>query len=125
MGIGGAVAAVSSTLEGCTQSSLSPSAVDFTIDLTESAYAPLNTIGGYIYKSGVIVARAEGGGFLAYTQYCTHAQCIINFNGVSEFICYCHNGVFNSSGKPTSGPPKTALTKYNTSLSGNSLRVYS
>ena len=125
--VGTATTAISASLVSCAQNNntLAPTNVDFTIDLTNSAYAPLQTNGGSIYKGGVIVARTSSGGFLAFSQYCTHAGCTVNFNGVNEFDCYCHGSVFNSSGNPVSGPAPSALTKYKTALSGNSLRVYS
>lgn len=126
LAVGSATTAISASLVSCAQNnSLAPTNVDFTIDLNNSAFAPLKTNGGSIYKGGVIVARTSSGGFLAFSQYCTHAGCTVNFDGVNAFDCYCHGSVFNSSGNPVQGPAPSALTKYKTLLTGTSLRVYS
>ena len=123
--MGAATAAISTSLVSCAKTSMAPTNVDFTLDLTNSAYAPLKTNGGSIYKGGVIVARTKAGAFLAYSQYCTHAGCTVNFDGTSDFVCYCHNSVFDSNGNPIQGPAPSALAKYKTALTGTSLRVYS
>ena len=123
--MGAATAAISTSLVSCAKTSMAPTNVDFTIDLNSSAYAPLKTNGGSIYNNGVIVARSKSGTFLAYSQYCTHAGCTVNFDGTSDFICYCHGSVFDSNGNVLQGPAFSALTKYNTQLTGTMLHVYS
>jgi len=124
--VGSATAVISSSLVSCAQNnSLAPTNVDFTIDLNNSAFATLKTNGGSIYKGGVIVARTSGGAFLAYSQYCTHAGCTVNFDGVNAFDCYCHNSIFDSNGNPVQGPAPSALAKFKTQLTGTMLHVYS
>jgi cytochrome b6-f complex iron-sulfur subunit len=124
--VGTAATAISASLVSCAQNnSLAPTNVDFTIDLNNSTYAPLKTNGGSIYKGGVIVARSNSGAFLAFSQYCTHAGCTVNFNGVNAFDCYCHGSVFDSNGNPVQGPASSALNRYKTQLSGTMLHVYS
>jgi cytochrome b6-f complex iron-sulfur subunit len=123
--VGTATTAISASLISCAPTSLAPTNVDFTLDLNNSAYAPLKSNGGSVYKSGVIIARTNGGTFLAFSQYCTHAGCTVNFDGVNAFDCYCHGSVFDSNGNPVQGPAPSALTKYKTALTGTNLRVYS
>ena len=45
-------------------------------------------------------------GFLALSDVCPHLGCKVYWdaNG-SEFVCPCHDGHFDSSGAPVSGPP--------------------
>jgi cytochrome b6-f complex iron-sulfur subunit len=115
-------------LESCSKSSSSPQgpSVDFTIDLSNSANAALNNIGGYIYSNGVIVTRISSAdlGFVALAQACTHAGCTIAFNSASQtFICPCHGGTYDLNGKVISGPPPGPVTKYTITRNNNILAI--
>jgi len=125
--MGAATAVVSTSLVSCAKNNnLAPTNVDFTLDLNNSAYAPLKTNGGSIAKDGVIIARTSGGAFLAYSQYCTHQGYPVNYDSQNNvFYCNAHGSVFNSNGNPVQGPAPSPLTKYSTQLTGTSLRVYS
>jgi len=100
--------------------------VDFTLDLTQAANASLNSNGGSLLKSGVIVARTSAGAYVALSSTCTHQGGTIYFNNAnSRFICPNHGANFSLTGSVLLGPANTALTKYNTLLTGTSLRIYS
>jgi cytochrome b6-f complex iron-sulfur subunit len=103
-----------------------PANVDFTINLSDSAYSTLNTPGGYIYQSGVIVAQTLSGQFIAVAQKCTHEGSTIVFEGNNNrFYCPNHGSTYSTTGAVTLGPAPDALKKYNTALTGTNLRVYS
>ena len=130
LGISSAALALTYCFGGCQPGMNSfptaPSNVDFTLDLTNSANTALNTNGGYVYHGGVIVARTTGGTFVAVSQYCTHAGGTVVYESrVNEFYCPVHGSVFSTNGSVVNGPAPTALVKYNTSLAGTSLRVFS
>lgn len=129
LGLSSAALAVSYCLGGCQPMNNGPTAptnVNFTLDLTNPAYSALNSNGGYIYNGGVIVARTVAGSYVAVSQYCTHAGGTVNYNSSSnDFYCPVHGSFFSTNGSVISGPAPSALVKYNTSLSGTSLRVYS
>ena len=115
-------------LESCSKSSSSPQGptVDFTIDLSASANAALNNIGGSVYSNGVVVARISSAdlGFIALAQACTHEGCTIAFNAGSQtFVCPCHGGTFDMSGNVISGPPPNPVTKYAITRSNNILTI--
>ena len=58
--------------------------------------------------------------FVALSSVCPHLGCQVHWETVnSQFFCPCHNGAFDSSGQPLSGPPKTA----NQSLAPYPLRI--
>ena len=100
-----------------------PSNVDFTIDTSKGA---LSVNGGYLLQSGVIVARTKTGTFIAVSAACTHEGTNVNYSSSSaSFICPNHGARFNESGAVAQGPASKSLTKYNTILTGMSLRVYS
>lgn len=130
IGFGAAGVAMASCLGGCSKNASSgttaPSNVDFTLDLTDTANAALSKNGGYIYKNGVIVARTLAGAYIALQQVCTHENISVTYQPNSHrFYCDGHGATFSESGAVTGGPAPRALKTYNTSLTANSLRVYS
>lgn len=100
-----------------------PLAVDFTIDVSSGSLA---TNGGVKYQNNILIARTLSGEFLAVSQFCTHQQTSVQFqSATSSFKCPNHGAEFNSTGAVTLGPATANLTKYNTTLNGTSLRVFS
>ncbi len=114
-------------LSSCKKEDNNPAiSVDFTIDLSDSNNAALNVAGGFIYKSGVIVAKTIAGNFIAVASACTHQGTTITYQGNSQqFHCPNHGSNFAESGSVINGPATEALQKFNTSLNGNLLRVFS
>ncbi len=98
--------------------------VDFTLDLNSSSNAALNTNGGYLYNSGVIVARTLSGAYIAVSQACTHqGTTVVYQSNNNNFYCSSHGSVFSSSGGVTTGPASSSLKQYTCTLSGTSLHV--
>ena len=117
---GAAFAGTSVFLESCKKNKVS---VPFTLDLTQSANASLNTSGGSVVSNGVIVVNT-GGSFIAVTQRCTHSSCNVAYNQSSDnFVCPCHGGTFDINGNVISGPPPSPLKNYTVSRSGNILTI--
>jgi cytochrome b6-f complex iron-sulfur subunit len=103
-----------------------PTGVDFTINLADAAYSNLSTPGGYIYRSGIIVARTLTDQYIAVSQACTHEGFTVVFEGTNNrFYCNNHGSTFTTTGSVTTGPAGSPLTKYNTALTGTNLRVFS
>lgn len=133
MGISAASFAVLACI-GCSKSSDSsssgtvngPTGVDFTLDLSASANAALLNNGGYLVSNGVIVARTTAGAYISVQHSCTHESYGLVYQGAnSRFYCANHGAAFSNTGAVTNGPATRALTTYNTTLTGTSLRVYS
>ena len=101
-------------------------AVDFTLDLTSPTYTSLNNNGGSVVKDNIIIARTSGGAFVAVSSVCTHQQYnpIAFESAASRFHCPNHGSNFGTDGSVINGPALSALKKYNTQLTGTSLRVY-
>lgn len=103
-----------------------PSGVDFILDLTLSSNAALNTPGGSVSANGIIVARLSTAEFTALSRACTHAGTPVNYRSTQQdFLCPNHGSIFDKSGVVVLGPANSPLRKYNTELTGNSLRVFS
>jgi len=130
LGLGAAAVACEICLGGCNNPNAgmnitAPTNVDFTLDLTNPAWAGLAAAGGYVYNGGVIVAHASGG-YVAVSQACTHQGSTILFDASNNtFFCPAHGSRFSLTGGVLNGPAGSPLGTYKTSLTGNSLRVYS
>lgn len=105
-----------------TSNAMQSSNVDFTINVSTGALA---ANGGYLVQNGVIIARTSSGSFIAVSAACTHQGGTLYFTNSNIFQCPLHGATFDASGKVLNGPATTALQKYNTALTGTSLRVYS
>jgi cytochrome b6-f complex iron-sulfur subunit len=112
--------------EGPSNATNPPAGVDFTIDLTAAPNAALNNNGGFIYTNRIIVAKSMSGAFLAVAQACTHEGTSVTYNSNSRlFVCPNHGAQFAENGAVNLGPATVALRRYNTSLNGTILRVFS
>lgn len=130
VGFGAAAVLIPSCIGGLASScskddngAIAPTNVDFTLDVSTGALA---VNGGHLVRGGVLVARTLTGTFIAVSAGCTHQGTTVNYSSAgNNFICPSHGAVFNSSGVVTQGPASSNLAQYNTTLTGNSLRVYS
>ena len=124
VGIGATGDFVASCLSACKKEN--NNTIDFTLDLSSSANSALSANGGYVVSQGVIVAKTSAGDYIAVSAACTHEGVNVQFQSSSNrFHCPAHGANFTTTGTVQNGPANSPLTKYNTSLSGNILRVYS
>jgi cytochrome b6-f complex iron-sulfur subunit len=124
MGLSGA--ALMAVLTSCQEKEITPTGpVDFDVDLTDIANAPLFRPGGYIVRNGVVVARQNHSKFVAVTQTCSHErlQQVTFQNG--EFYCTAHGARFDTLGKGLNEEGKRGLIVYKIEQTGATLRVYS
>lgn len=126
LGVGAVFALTASCLSACKKQE-DLTAVDFTLDLTNSSYAALKTNGGYVVKDSVVVARTTNGDYVAATQKCSHeGQYKVYYDKTgNQWTCSAHGATFSLGGSGTNSKGSGGLTVYKTSLTGNSLRVYS
>ncbi|MGE5680190.1 MAG: ubiquinol-cytochrome c reductase iron-sulfur subunit [Bacillota bacterium] len=103
-----------------------PQNVDFTIDLSTPEGQVLNNVSGALYKNGIVIARISQTQFTALSQACTHQGTTVNYEaGNNRFHCPNHGSNFDVNGNVINGPASRNLTKYNVTLNGNLLRIYS
>ncbi len=60
---------------------------------------------------GAVLLHLPGGGFVAYSQRCTHLSCSVFYQEERRrLLCPCHEGVFDPrTGEPVAGPPRRRL----------------
>jgi isorenieratene synthase len=68
--------------------------------------------------SSVFIGRRDGKPF-ALDGRCTHMGCPVTFDADAQnFLCPCHGGRFDASGKPIAGPPRTPLLPFDVDSTG-------
>ncbi|MBE9466259.1 ubiquinol-cytochrome c reductase iron-sulfur subunit [Dyadobacter subterraneus] len=104
----------------------SAGAINFTIDLTNTAYSKLKTSGSYLIIGDLIVALSTTNTYVALSKVCTHEGTTVQYRS-SENDIYCanHGSEFKLTGAVDKGPAVAALKAYKAVLStdGNSLTV--
>ena len=136
LGLGAGSVIITSCLGACVKSETGtpnpnpgpgagPGKLDFTLDVSTNSEI-LNK--GWTIQSGVIIAK-NGANYLALSAACTHAGSQMTYEpGSNTFPCSLqgagHGSAFDASGVKLRGPATGNLKKYNTDLTGNSLRVF-
>lgn len=115
-----------------TEVTAAPTAVDFTLKLSDNVNANLNAKGGYVYANGVVVAQTKDGEFIAVARKCTHDNGAFNTDVVfqqanNRFYCPNHGSGFDTTGKALNGPAEKSLTQYKISQdkAAGTIRVFS
>ena len=125
IGVTAGVTVVASCMSSCKKKSTNLN-IDFTLDLSLPAYAVLLNNGGYLVNQGAIVAKTIAGAYVAVAAACTHeGQEIMYQSSSDKFRCPRHGALFSDAGAVLQGPASTDLQKFNTTLNGTLLRVYS
>lgn len=61
----------------------------------------------------VILIRVADGDYRAFTAICTHLNCIVDYRKDKQLIwCWCHNGIYDLTGRNIGGPPPRPLTPF-------------
>lgn len=94
------------------------------VDLTLPAYSALNSDGGFVVVSGVIVINTGGGNYTALSSVCTHAGATVAYNpSTNNIFCSSHGSVFAIGGSVITGPATQSLAVYPVTRSGNILTI--
>lgn len=73
-------------------------------------------------RTAWVVRRAEG--IVAFDPRCTHLGCAYHWHAQNnEFLCPCHNGLYDIEGRVTGGPPPRPLDTYPTAIEDGVLYV--
>jgi cytochrome b6-f complex iron-sulfur subunit len=67
---------------------------------------------GATRSAGRVYLAALEEGAVAFSPVCTHLGCLVSWNNnVKQFLCPCHGGKYDISGKVISGPPPRPLAR--------------
>jgi Rieske Fe-S protein len=70
------------------------------------------TTSGRERKSRVFIVSSPEG-IAVLSAVCSHLGCLVNYRKETrEFVCPCHGGKYDISGRNIEGPPPAPLTKY-------------
>ncbi|HLO34005.1 MAG TPA: ubiquinol-cytochrome c reductase iron-sulfur subunit, partial [Anaerolineales bacterium] len=70
------------------------------------------------------VLTQDGRDFIAMSNVCTHLGCRVRWIAEkNNFICPCHNGVFDKEGKVLAGPPPRPLNRYQVKVENDQLFI--
>ncbi|HLG29482.1 MAG TPA: ATP-binding cassette domain-containing protein, partial [Candidatus Brocadiales bacterium] len=65
-------------------------------------------------SQNLFVMKDESGQFIIFSDRCTHLGCAVRWDGEKrQFLCPCHNGIFDIDGNVVAGPPPEPLRKLN------------
>lgn len=124
------------SLASCSDSSTGPEDTDdstidvegsaITIDLSTPAFQALQNQNGMILSlsGGFLAVNVDGNTIRAFSNVCTHAACDNDWQlPGDQFVCTCHNSVFNLNGQPISGPAQRDLPEYEVVRDGLSVTI--
>jgi cytochrome b6-f complex iron-sulfur subunit len=104
-------------------------AINFTVDLTNSDFAKLKTVGEFVKVGNVLIANTKGGKYVTIQRDCTHEhQDLVAYQLASDnFYCNAHGSTYATDGSVTvaiiSGQAAMKLYKTTLSADGNKLTV--
>jgi Rieske Fe-S protein len=68
--------------------------------------------------------RRTGSVVEARSLWCTHYGCVVHWDpSTGEYVCPCHDGRFDSRGRPIAGPPTAPLRLLAVSLTGDTVTI--
>lgn len=71
----------------------------------------------------ILVLRTDEG-VTAFSRRCTDLGCLVSWNGEREqFLCPCHQGVYDKTGLNIAGPPPRPLDRFDIVKRGGQLYV--
>jgi len=74
---------------------------------------------------GAYVIRYTPEQHKVFSNMCTHLSCRVNWKeGVSEYVCPCHDGHFDIEGQVVSGPPPRPLDEYESKVEDGVLYIH-
>jgi cytochrome b6-f complex iron-sulfur subunit len=126
-GMGAAFALAIACTQSCSESTTPSGPVDFTLDLSQAAYAKLLTKGNYVVANSCVVAYGVDGNYYAATVICSHEgeRQVIYDKTNDNYYCTAHGARYSKTGAGMNSTGSRGLTVYKTQLTGTTLRVYS
>lgn len=100
-----------------------PVGVPKKMTITSSKMDAWNIFEGLVMGS-VWVIRREDNSLNVFSTNCPHLGCGINWGeDVKQFLCPCHEGIFDIDGKTISGPSPRDMYSYETKIENDTVLV--
>ena len=116
---GAAAASAFGTVTGCGPSEEGAQVVELKLD-----ELPVGTRVVVLLGELPVEVRRTDSGVFGRSLWCTHMGCAVRWMEDRQvYFCPCHEGVYDSEGKPRSGPPTTSLRDVPVVLEGESILV--
>lgn len=75
-----------------------------------------------VLSYGAFVVKPKSGDIYVMSNVCTHLACRVNWQvDKQEFVCPCHDGLFDIEGAVTGGPPPKPMVRYPTKIEDGTL----
>lgn len=72
-----------------------------------------------------IMVRRSGGEYSAFNATCTHLDCTVMYMpDKKNFLCNCHQGIFDLDGVNIEGPPPRPLEKLTLRIEGERMIIF-
>lgn len=88
----------------------------------------VNQVDGWrkvVLEKSVYVIKEDDGKLKVLTSICSHLGCSVKHNEAEKtFVCPCHKGIFDVSGKLVSGPPPRSLDELDSRIADGKLQVH-
>lgn len=79
---------------------------------------------GFSAESAAYVRRIDAGTAIAFSMYCTHTGCPVQWvSSAKLFFCPCHGGAFHDDGRVAAGPPPRALDRHDARVRNGTVEV--
>jgi len=83
----------------------------------------LFTVSGKERRSRVFIVSSAGA-ITVLAATCSHLGCLVNYHkDKHEFVCPCHGGRYDLTGKNIAGPPPAPLTRLQSRIQGGMILV--
>lgn len=87
-------------------------------DISEGTATSLEVAGNKI-----LLVRSKDS-ITAFSRICTDLGCLVNWDPAREqFICPCHQGIYDKNGKNIAGPPPRPLNRFEVVAKGDNIYI--
>jgi len=97
-----------------------PTLFSFTRTTVNGWEKTVNSFGAYVVR----YSESEDD-ITVFSNWCTHLSCRVTWQeDEQEYVCPCHDGIFNMEGEVVAGPPPEPLWEYENKVEDGNLFIF-
>ncbi len=100
---------------------------DFTVGEPRLVTLTREVVDGWVKQKAQIacyVMRTGDAEAVAFDHHCTHLGCPLAWSGgAKRFLCPCHGGAFDATGRVVAGPPPRPMLGYETRIEAGEIMI--